>query len=167
MFLAGILFIMGSYHVSLFYLRREDKSPIFFGAFCLLISLRTQLTGENYLYTLFPELRFDLGIRLEYLSLYLGLPAFLEFISSLYPLEMNQFLRRFIYWICLPLSIIVILISPLYFTHTLPIVQIALLISILYTVWFLTKAIRNHRSGAMTFLFGFSFFSLCKVFKTN
>ena len=30
LFVTGILFIMGVYHLSLFYLRREDKSPLYF-----------------------------------------------------------------------------------------------------------------------------------------
>ena len=160
LFLAGTLFIMGLYHISLYSLRREDRSAIFFGAFCLLISLRTLLTGENYLYNLFPGISYELGIKIEYLTMYLGIPIFNEYLSSLYPLEVNSFIRKFILWVCMPLSIFVILFSSFYFTSTLPAVQIVLLIAILSTIYILIRAIRNHRLGAKTFIFGFSFFSI-------
>jgi signal transduction histidine kinase len=160
LFLAGTLFIMGLYHISLYSLRREDRSAIFFGAFCLLISLRTLLTGENYLYNLSPGISYELGIKLEYLTMYLGIPIFNEYLSSIYPLEVNSFIRKFIHWVCIPLSIFVILFSSFYFTSTLPAVQIVLLIAILSTIYILIRAIRNHRLGAKTFIFGFSFFSI-------
>ena len=41
LFLVGSLLIMGIYHLGLFSLRRKDRSPLYFGVFCLLISLRT------------------------------------------------------------------------------------------------------------------------------
>jgi hypothetical protein len=36
-FLLGSLFIMGLYHLALFSLRRQDKAPLYFGLFCLLV----------------------------------------------------------------------------------------------------------------------------------
>jgi hypothetical protein len=163
LFLAGILFIMGSYHISLFYLRREDRSALFFGAVCLLISLRTLITGESYLSNLFPSISYVLGNKLEYLTLYLGLLVFLEFISSLYPLEINLNLHKILHWICMLLSIFVVISSTLSLSKTLPFFQFLLLISIIYALIILVRAIRNHRSGAKTFLFGFIFFSFTLI----
>ncbi len=163
LFLAGILFIMGSYHVSLFYLRREDKSAIYFGSFCLLITIRTLLIGEGYIYNFYPALSYEIGSKIEYLTLYLGIPIFNEYFTTLYPDDINNNIRKFILWICLPLSLIVVFFSTLYFSQTLPIIQILVLISIIYSLWVLTKAIRNGRLGANTFLLGFTFYSILIV----
>ena len=130
LFLAGILFIMGSYHISIFSLRREDRTTAYFGLLCLLSTIRTLLVGENYLFDLFPSLSFEFGLKLEFLTAYLGIPIFLEFLNSLFPLEISSIIRKSVHWICLILSIIVAFIPPFYFARTLPIFLMILFFSI-------------------------------------
>jgi 7TM diverse intracellular signalling len=54
--LFGAILIMGCYHIGLFLLRRKDRSPALFAAFCFLIALRIMTTGERYLAHLFPAM---------------------------------------------------------------------------------------------------------------
>lgn len=54
MCLIGCLSFVGLYHLSLFILRRKDRSTLYFGAFCLLISLRVLVTGERILHLYAP-----------------------------------------------------------------------------------------------------------------
>jgi signal transduction histidine kinase len=163
LFVTGILFIMGVYHLSLFSLRREDKSPLYFGLFCLLISLRTLLTGDRYLHSLIPNLGYSLSLSLEYLTFYLGIPVFLEFLNSIYPQEISSIFRRIVLVPSLFFSSFVITIPPFYFTETLPVVQLLALNSIIYTIYVLIKSVRNRREGAKTFLSGSIFFGMILV----
>jgi signal transduction histidine kinase len=163
LFVIGILFIMGVYHLSLFSLRREDKSPLYFGLFCLLISLRTLLTGDRYLHSLIPNLGYSLGVHIEYLTLYLGTPLGFEFLSTLYSQEVRPILRKILLVSSLIFSSFVIALPPIYFTKLLPVVHVLLLFSILYSIYILINSIRRKREGAKTFLSGFIFFGMIIV----
>jgi two-component system, sensor histidine kinase ChiS len=160
LFIAGVLFIKGIYHLSLFYLRREDKSPLYFGIFCLLIFLRTLLTGERYLHILMSDLSFSLSIALEYLTLYLGVPVFFEFLYSLYPNEVNLLIRKIIIFFSLTFSSLVIILPSYYFTKTLIAMQIILLFVTINGIYSLIKGMFAKRIGAGTFLVGFMFFAI-------
>ncbi|NBU99065.1 MAG: hypothetical protein EBS19_12800, partial [Spirochaetia bacterium] len=160
LFVAGILFIMGVYHISLFSLRREDKSPLYFGLLCLLISLRTLVTGEKYLHSLIPTLGYSIGLSLEYLTLYLGIPLFIEFIHSIFTQEINSIVRKIILISSLIFSSFVIALPPIYFTQTLPIVQLLALFTTFYSINHLIKSVRRKREGAKTFLAGSLIFAL-------
>jgi hypothetical protein len=85
LFVTGILFIMGIYHLSLYTLRRDDRSPLYFGIYCLLITLRTLLTGEKYLHNILPNLNYTFSLSFSFLTMYMGIPIFFEFLNSLYP----------------------------------------------------------------------------------
>ncbi len=163
LFITGILFIMGIYHLFLYFLRKDDRSPFYFGLFCLLLSLRSVLTGERIFLTYFPNVDFDSCLKLEYLTFYLSSPLFSEFIYSLYPLEMNQILRRANVFIFMILSLIVVLFPPLYFTTTLLTAQTIILVSIFYIIFILLKAHFNKKDGASVFLSGFIIFSIVMI----
>jgi signal transduction histidine kinase len=160
LFILGILFIMGIYHLALFYLRREDRSPLYFGIFCLTIFLRTGITGERYLQSLVPSLGFSLGYSLDYLTMYVAAPTFLEFIRNIFPSEANKKVIRVLQSICILFCILVITLSPVYFGNTLSPYQSILLIIIINIIYLLFKAILNKRQGAWFFLFGFFIFTI-------
>jgi signal transduction histidine kinase len=160
LFIAGILFIMGMYHFSLFFLRREDPSPLFFGIYCIITFFRTLIMGELYLNTLFPNLSFANSFRIEYLTIYLGLPIFVEFVRTLFPSEMNKYIRLILISLCLILTIIVLLFPPLFFTKTLTFFHLILLFTIIFIFNTLIKAIKQKREGAKIFLFGVILFAL-------
>ena len=160
LFVTGILSIMGTYHLFLFLLLRKDKTPLYFGIFCIVIALRTLLTGENYLYSIYPSMGYIIGIKLEYLSFYLGIPLFSKFILQMYD---NFFIKKIfniLNLICIFFSMIIVITPPRIFTETLLIVQIILIIFILLIIFLLLSAILNKRDGAKIFLIGISFFGL-------
>jgi len=163
LFVIGILFIMGIYHLSLFYLRREDPSAFYFGMLCLFLSLRTTVTGEVYLKTMYSGLTYSLGLTINYLTFYLSLPLFNEFISTLYPLEINKYFQKVVRIICLTLSLIVIIFSPYYFSISLIYYEIVLLIFIIYSIYVFIRAVINNREGAKIILIGFSIFGVILI----
>ena len=114
-FISGIIFIMGIYHFSLFYLRKEDKSPFFFGIFCLIICLRALLTEERVILSLIENFNYRLSLSLEYLTMYLAIPTFLKFVYSLFPEELNLFINRGLSYISYFFASIVIFKPPIIF----------------------------------------------------
>ena len=163
LFVAGILAIMGIYHLSLFYLRRDDLSAFYFGLFCILICFRTTVMGEVYLKDMFPELPFSSNIFIEYISIYLGLPIFIEFISTLYPHEIIYSLKKSIIIPGYIFSAIAIFTSPIIFTSILIGFQIILLLGVSYTIYVIIKAALNKREGAKIILIGFFIFAIAII----
>jgi len=163
LFISGILFIMGMYHFALFFLRREDNSPLFFGIYCTIVFFRTLIKGELYLNTLFPTLSFANSFKIENLTIYPGLPIFFEFVKILFPLEMNKYIRIILNFLCLIISITVLLFPPLYFTKILTFFHLIILFSIIFVIYTLIKAIKQKREGASTFLFGIILYALTAI----
>ncbi|MEQ9362687.1 MAG: adenylate/guanylate cyclase domain-containing protein, partial [Leptospirales bacterium] len=91
-FLCGGISIIGLYHLALFAFRRErrGRAALYFGLFCLMITLRLLVTGERILVQEFPDLPFWLYNRLEYLSFYAAVPLFALFQHSVFPAEFHR-----------------------------------------------------------------------------
>ncbi|PKM48887.1 MAG: diguanylate cyclase [Firmicutes bacterium HGW-Firmicutes-7] len=79
LFVFGILFIISIYHLGLYIKRKNDKSPLFFSFFCILVAIRTLLVGERFIVTLMP-LPHDLYSRLAYLTAYMSMFALAGFL---------------------------------------------------------------------------------------
>ncbi|MCK5543079.1 MAG: hypothetical protein KAI40_10335 [Desulfobacterales bacterium] len=58
LFFFGTICIIGFYHLGLFWSRRNDKSTLYFGIFCLLIGIIITTHGEKYIVTLFPTIEY-------------------------------------------------------------------------------------------------------------
>jgi len=81
MFLFGSLFIMSIYHFGLFAKRRKEKAPLYFGLLCLLIALRTLITGERFLEQII-FLPYEVYSKTAYIAAYMSLPAFIKFLDK-------------------------------------------------------------------------------------
>ena len=160
LFVTGILFIMGFYHLCLFYLRKRDKSALYFGLFCLLLLTRNSLTGESYTKKLFSDFSYSFLITIEFLSFYLATPIFNKYIDTLYPKETVPIIQKFFNVITIFFSIITLVSPPLFFTKTLIYYQTILLMFISYILYISIRTIINKRESAKTMLLGFLFFGM-------
>lgn len=153
-FLLGSLLIMALYHLGLFLLRRNDLSPLYLAAFCLLISLRPLVTGEYFLIQLWPDMPWDLMLKLEYLTLYLGLPTFATFMNSLFPIEFPKRVLRLIQAVGGVFSLIVIVAPAAVYSKTVQIYEIITAAACVFTFTAVIRAARQKREGARIFLTG-------------
>ena len=69
-FLIGSILTMGFYHLSLFRLKGEYASPLYFGFFCCLIALRASVTNERIFHVLYPGISWEIMMKMEYLTYY-------------------------------------------------------------------------------------------------
>lgn len=79
MFLFGMLLIMGLYHFGLYAMRSKDRTPVFFGLFCILFSVRMLLVGERFLPS-HINLGFFVYGRMAYLCVFIGFAALCAFL---------------------------------------------------------------------------------------
>ena len=160
--LIGSIILMAFYHLGLFTVRKIDRSPLYFSIFCFLLALRTLTTGGRYLILAFPDLSWELMIKLEYLSFYLAVPAFGMFMRSIF----QKFSERFL----LPLEVLAIVFSGIviftparFFSHTLNIYEIITLSTLIYGLYVIFASLNQKRIEASVFLLGFAILCLAMI----
>jgi PAS domain S-box-containing protein len=163
LFLLGSILIMALYHLGLFTFRKKDRSPLYFSIFCFLVGLRLITTGERYFMDLFPNTAWELMIKLEYLSFYLAVPAFILFMQSIFYLETSKRVSHFIAILGCAFSCAVIFTPARVFSHTLQAYQIITLIAIIYGLYVPIVALIRKRDGAFVFLLGFIILALTAI----
>jgi len=161
--LFGSIFIMALYHLCLFALRKTDRSFLYFGVFCFLIMLRLLTTGERYLVYFFPNIPWEIVIKIEYLSFYLSVPLLVLFAQSLFPREIPKRIPNLIVPIGIAFSCSVIFTPARIFSYTLQGYQIITIITIMYGLYVLVVASIRKRTGAFVFLLGFIVLALSAI----
>ena len=111
-FIIGIIFIMGLYHLGLYFLRRRDTSPLFFGLLAIMIGSRVFVTGERILVHWLPDINFQLLNKIDYITAYCNIALIGLFV---YVLFRDKFPKRLMQAITLPglLFALFILVTPL------------------------------------------------------
>jgi PAS domain S-box-containing protein len=160
LFLFGSIFIMAVYHFGLFFVRKVDRSPLYFGLFCFVVAVRLLSTGERYFVHIFPAMSWGLLLKLEYLSIALAAPTFALFMNSLFPREFSRFYLRFVLAASITLSGVILLTPGIIFTQLLPFGQGLILLTFLYGLYVLVLALKHKREGAFIFIVGFFILSL-------
>ncbi len=153
-FMLGSLLIMSFYHLGLYLLRRKDRSPLYLGLFCLLIAIRPLVNGEYYLIQLNPDTSWGLMLKIEYLTLYLGLPTFAMFMNSLFPFEFPNKILRPLQVIGALFSILVIATPAYIYSKTIVPYEVITLLASVYTVYAIMLAFRRKREGSGIFITG-------------
>ena len=161
--LFGSILIMGLYHLGLYYMRRADTSPLFFGLFCLLILVRMLTTGERYLVTLLPGLEWEALVKLIYISFYLCVPCFVLFVKSLFPRDIHSWAVGFIVGSGVLLSLLVLIAPARITSYTMPFFQALTLLAFLYGLARIGLAAAKKREGVWVFLAGFLFLFVVTV----
>ncbi|KZE79669.1 histidine kinase [Paenibacillus elgii] len=145
----GSLLSMGLYHIGLIALRRKEKGSLYFGLFCLLIGIRAFFTGEGVMYYFVPEVHWLTELRIEYVCFYMGVPAMIMFMHSLYPLEVRSGVVRLILALGVAFSAAAFLIPPPWVTYTTPAFQLITLLTSGYLLFSLARAMLRKRDGAL------------------
>ncbi len=163
LFLIGALFITGIYHFGLYILRRKERSTLYFGLFCLVVTIRN-LTFNEYLITrFFNGLPWELVIKTEYLSLYFILPLGLAFFASLFPGEFSRKVVKTVWIIALAAGVLVIGTPARIFSDTVDPFLYSMVIGIIYIFYALVKAVFKKKEGAPIVGLGYIFLMVAGI----
>lgn len=114
--LLGALFIIGFYHLALFFNRRQELPVLHFGLFCLMIAFRVPFTGEFFLTQLFPDFPLSLQLRLEYTTVYITPVFIISFIAYSYAERSRKFILYYSRIISVLFFATVLMLPPFVFT---------------------------------------------------
>lgn len=152
--IVGSLLVMGLYHLILFMVRRRDTASMYFGLICLLVSLRLMLLGCIPLTQIFPNFDWEFSMKLEYLTLILGIWLFMVFLSRLYPRQIPSLLIKTTMLIS-GLYVLLVLITPaLFYSRILVLYQIFCIILGPYLLYIFIKGSSGRRREQWLILVG-------------
>ncbi|HBX24484.1 MAG TPA: histidine kinase [Desulfotomaculum sp.] len=153
-FLFSSCFILGLYYLSIFMLRREDKSSLYFVFMCLIVMGRTVIHGDYAVYTLIPFVSFGAIVLINYITLAWFPTTFALLLNELFPKEMPKKMVRVTVIYSLAMTLITLL-APLHFytNYTYIFLSLAILIA-LYTLVVTGIAFIKRRQNSSIVLLG-------------
>lgn len=162
-FLTGSLFCIALYHLILFFLRRQDRTPLYFCILCFVVAVRTLTSGDNYIYQIFPGLSFGLLYTLYMLTQAAAVLFFIRYLGGLFPAEVHPLAVR---WVTRIFTLIMVFIAaaPLGLLSRSGIVlDVLTLVVALYAVLILGMAIERGREGRLLVSAGVFLFFLTVI----
>ncbi|MBU4439082.1 MAG: GGDEF domain-containing protein, partial [Firmicutes bacterium] len=154
LFLFGALMMMGIYHLALFFFRRKDPAPLYFGLFCILVAIRTLFIGEAFLFTLFPNCDFEFVYKIQTLTYYLGVPLIMMFFKSVLPAYFHIRVIKLTQFIAGIYAMVVLFTPTWIFSVINPLYQIWTIFMIGYLVIQLVKIARHKEKDSWLIVLG-------------
>jgi two-component system sensor histidine kinase ChiS len=154
-FIFGALFLFFIYHISLFLLRRKDRSTLYFALFCLTVAIRSITFNEYPMTRLLPGLPWDLVVKTEYLSLFFIAPIALAFFSILLPGSFHKKLVRAVQAVSLLACAFVAVTPPAVFSYIIDYYIYFTGACMAYILFALVSALRSKTEGALIILIGY------------
>jgi PAS domain S-box-containing protein len=156
LFLCGSILIIGLYHLCLYFLRQNDKTTLYFSILSFLIVFRLLATGGRYFVLLWPEVPWELMIKIEYLSFYLATPVFATFCYHFFTADFSKWALQALQIAGIGFSALVLLTPVRIFSHSVQAYQVITIAGCLYGIYVLVLAQVRKRQGAILFSLGFA-----------
>jgi len=153
-FLTGSLLIMALYYLSLFFVMKKEQSSLYFSIFIFLSILRILVSGQRLLLFVFPNLPWELMLRIEYGSFYLAPIFFILFFNAVFREEIKIYVVNLVLLISGLFTVTVFVTPVKIFSAILPVYQSYIGILALFMVFWLWKAGKNNKEGAIALLVG-------------
>lgn len=150
------IFFMGIYHLGLYFYRRSDRSPLYFGLMCLAVGVRMLFLGETLAVYAFPSIPWEFGVKVEYIAGAIGITCFLSFARSQYPEESRRWVKQASIGFTSVLAVFVAAAPAHVYTEYYTPIMIAYLLQILYCAYIYITAAFRRRAGSVLNLIGFS-----------
>lgn len=147
--LAGCLFMGGLFFFGFYAFGSRDKAILYFSLFCIVYSYRMVGTSLYVLHSIFPDLSWFVTIRLEYLSLTLGVALFSRYFQSVYPKDANRYIVNTVLYICLFYALVIVVTPPWIFTKGIIPFLGVMFLYIGFALYSCIRAVRYKRVGAV------------------
>ncbi len=155
LFVIGIIFIIGIYHLLIWSIRRKESSPLYFSILCIIVLIRLLSTSEYLFVEAFPQLGYKFYCLLEYGSIYFCVPVAIHYFTLSIQKKSNKYIIYLAYLIASSFFIFAISTPVRIFSHTAEIYQFVLLASIIYLMYIIIYSVIKRIEYSFISLFGF------------
>jgi len=155
MAVTGALGLMALYFALVHLLwRPDDLSILYFALLSAIIAVRSFFTGEMPFAVYMPEFPWQLLLRIEYVTSYLGPLAFALFVYALFPQEASRLVRDVWIGVGIVGTVLSIVLPVSYSSLAIPYYTALVATLIPYASFVLVRAVRRKRQGAKLTLAG-------------
>ncbi|MFT5871821.1 MAG: two-component system LytT family sensor kinase [Clostridium sp.] len=159
MIFIGSAFIFGVYYFMLFFLQRENRTAFLFSLLCFFTAVRALIVGEVPLLIFFPNISIDVGLYINFITMFNSMPILILFVLSIYPLDYKR------------KSLILILVPNIFFDTLLftstgfmalfyKYVYIVMFIQIIYILVIIIKVVLKKRENTIVMFIAISIHAL-------
>lgn len=147
--LTGCLIMGGFFFLGLYLLGSRDKAILLFALFTIIYSYRIVGVDNYTLHSLFPGFSWYLGIRLEYITLFMGIGIFGLYTRFLYPGDINHLSVKINWWLCIFFTLSAIFLPPFYFTQLINPFLWLMSLCLIYIPYVYIIAFQKKRPGSL------------------
>lgn len=153
----GSLIVMGCYHLGLYWIRRGDRAPLYFGIYSLLWAGSSLTSGTtDWAINLFvSDYPAWLVNRVDLICFVITLPVGYSFFRTLYPGYFPRYFQQITTVLALFFTGVGLFFSSMTFTSMLPVLYLFSMLLIIYCLVMLFRAMRSGREAAGLILAGF------------
>ncbi|NTU31805.1 hypothetical protein HPY27_16760 [Brevibacillus sp. HB1.1] len=147
--IAASLLVMGIYHFGLYMTRKRESSTLYFCGVSIAIAVRILFLGETMAVSLFPQIPWEMVVKLEYMSSLLTLIMLACFVHSQYRALFNRFILRVCVWTGLLFILFVLFTPARIYTEWIYVGEAYLLLNYGYMLFVYGRAIVQKQTGAV------------------
>ncbi len=150
----GIILVIGINHLNMYLFRRKAVSNFYFSIVCIVMILRNVTTVDRVITHIFPNINWELLVKLDNFSGYGTVPLFALFFYSLFKVDFPKVMKNIILVIGIIVTILVFTTPANFYGKFRMIFEIYILIFGLYLTFgvLLVSAIRRRPTALFTFL---------------
>lgn len=145
--LFGSIMVMGIYHLMLFVFRKKYLPSLYFGAFCVLVGVRTLFVGERFFIYLFPSLNWEIAHKIQTLGFYLGVPLIIMFFKSILTEDISIKIVRVVQGVGIAFAALVLFAPAKIFTTFNSLFQLFTVFTIMYIVTVFARKVKQKEPG--------------------
>lgn len=153
-FSIGAFLIIGVNQLIIFFNRRKDRVPLYFGLFCLVYGFRILLVGYTSIYDFFPNISWNVVLKLNFIAIFCCLVLFIKYFSLEFPNEQMKTPVNIVIVPSLICIVLVMLTEPHIFTNLIYFLYFLLFITISCLLYLVIKGIMMQKVGA--YVIGFT-----------
>lgn len=153
--LLGVLSFLGIFFLSVYVFAKRERSVLFFSLLCLTWALRSIFSEQYLAIRWMPWFDWELGLKIEYITLYLTMAWAILVIAYLYPLDTNKVMKRILLFPNFVFVFLTMATPAILYTSLLNIYLLLAGALLIYIVVVILRAMLFERYGAW-----FSVFSL-------
>jgi hypothetical protein len=144
---AGLLLI-GCFFVVLFLFFRKERAALYFAAICITWAVRAVFTNLYLFVNWFPDIDWELAVKIEYLTLYLTMVWSIMFVGKLFPEDLNPILKYALLIVNVIFILFTVATPAFTFTNLLPAYVVVAWVILACIAFVVIRAIIYERAGA-------------------
>jgi putative methionine-R-sulfoxide reductase with GAF domain len=150
----GIILIIGINHLNMYFFRRNDISNLYFSIVCIVMILRNISTEDRIITYIFPNINWELLVKLDNFSGFGTIPLFALFFYSLFKDDFPRIIKNILIGFGIFVALLVFATPASFYGRFRTLFELYILIGGLYVTFgvLLVAALRKRESALFTFI---------------